>query len=116
MKKFNRIVALAAAAMLVVILIGAAAPALADTTPANPYPTADPSTYVPILVTETQDTSAYWAPGQSTEFPLFAGQSWYVLGQDSTGKWIEIYVTGSVSLWLPRADMAVGGAPLPVTG
>lgn len=44
---------------------------------------------------------------------VYAGETWYMLGQDSTGKWAEIFITDSVDVWVPKAVLALGKTALP---
>jgi len=38
-----------------------------------------------------------------------------VLGQDSTGQWVSIYIGPTESVWVPKAVMALSpGTPLPI--
>ncbi len=120
MFKFQRLVMTASAALLFATISGIAAPAQAATLKPAPTPVAaDPSTYVPMLVTEISDSQIYYAPGQVSgdSEMLYAGETWYILGQDSTGKWVQVYVTPDVSVWAAKASFALSATtPLPIVG
>jgi hypothetical protein len=118
MTKFNRFVTFSAAALMFAAAAGLASPALAATVSPAPVTPAAGTTFTPPLVMETADSPVYYAPGQLSTVAslLYADETWYVLGQDSTGQWAQIFVTDAVSVWLPKADLALGNTPLPITG
>jgi len=120
MNKVLRAVSVSAAAIVLAAGAGLASPARADSPSATTQKTAiatiDQASYTPVLVTETVDSRVYWAPDQvvAEGDSVFAGMSWYVLGQDSTGEWLQIAITPTLNLWVPRGVLAIGNTPLPV--
>jgi hypothetical protein len=115
MLKFNRFVAASAAALMLAGIVGVNSPVHADTTPTTPI---DPTTFQSIEVTVVADTPIYWGPDRgdmiTTGDMLRAGQQWYVLGQDATGKWVEVEITPFQNVWVPKANFPLRGVALPI--
>lgn len=103
----SRLALFGASALMAASVIGfAASPALADTsTPVT----------VPIMVGVNTTTTVYDAPNANSDQvgQLIAGQTWFVLGGDSTGKWAEIFITPSISGWVPVSALGLSGVTLP---
>lgn len=103
----SRLAMLGAAGLMVVAVIGfGVGPALAEATV--------PVT-VPVMVGVNTTATAYYAP-DANSIPVgqvLAGQTWYVLGTDSTAKWVEIYITPSACAWVPASAFALNGMTLP---
>ena len=120
MKLFNRNnITAGFAALMITATAALSSPAQAASNPAPaPAPVAaDPSTYVAIMVSETADSNIYYAPGQliSNSSMVYAGENWFVLGQDSTGAWVELYIDPVTSVWVPKSVMALNpSTPLPI--
>ncbi|MHB8628324.1 MAG: SH3 domain-containing protein [Aggregatilineales bacterium] len=103
-----RLVTLATAGLMATSAIGfgAVSPALAQSsTPVT----------VPVMVGVNTTTTVYDAPNANSDQvgQLVAGQTWFVLGTDSTGKWVEVFITPSISGWVPASTLGLGGMTLP---
>jgi hypothetical protein len=63
----------------------------------------------PVLVTVTADTPLFYEPDAQipTDDHLAAGQTWYVVGVDATGKYARVYITDTFSTWVPVASLAL---------
>jgi hypothetical protein len=109
MNLFKRNVTAGVAALMIAATAALSSPAQAASNPAPaPVVTADPTTYVPLLVTEVSDSNIYYAPNQViNSSSVYAGMTWYVLGQDSTGQWVSLYVDPVTSVWVPKAVMSL---------
>jgi hypothetical protein len=94
---------------LSVIGFGAVSPAFAQST--------SPVT-VPVMVGVTSTSAVYDAPSANSDNvgQVLAGQTWFVLGTDSTGKWVQIFVTPTTATWVPASALALNGMTLPVIG
>jgi len=120
MKLFNRsnVTATVAALMIAATaMLSSPAQAASNPVPAPAPVAADPTTYVPLLVTETSDSNIYYAPSQmiTSSSSVYAGETWFVLGQDSTGTWIELFIDPVTSVWVPKSVMALSpSTPLPI--
>ncbi len=102
-----RLVTLATAGLMAAFAIGAVSPALAQSsTPVT----------VPVMVGVNTTTTVYDAPNANSDQvgQLIAGQTWFVLGTDSTGKWVEVFITPSISGWVPASTLGLGGMTLPI--
>jgi hypothetical protein len=104
-KLFRTLTLVTALALAAILTLGTAAPIKADTTVTVPY-----------LVTVTIDTSAYDTPSLSGNNlgPIYAGETWFALGSDTTGKWVQIYLDSNNNVWIPATTVALGGIKLPV--
>ena len=104
-----RVVLLAAAGLMAVSMVGLgiASPALAQSS--------SPVT-VPVQVGVSTTSAVYYAPNANaaTSDQIFAGQTWFVLGTDSTGMWVEVFITPSSEAWVPATALALNGMTLPV--
>jgi uncharacterized protein YgiM (DUF1202 family) len=119
MNKVARFVSTSAVALMLAAAVGISSPAHAATM--DKIVTIAQADYVPVLATVTSTTSLYWGPDVGDEIQtddeLHAGDSWYINGQDSTGKWVQVYITDSFSAWVPMSAFAsLNGVPLPVVG
>lgn len=101
MSKTIRYTVLIVAIALMVVGVGITHPAFADG---------------PFLVTVTSTTPVYDAPSPMSDVmgQFTAGQNWYIIGADTTHKWVEVQITPSVTGWAPASAFAVDGSTLPV--
>lgn len=118
MNKVARFASTTAAALMFAAVVGLASPAHAAT---SSIKTIDPANYTPVLATVGTTSSIYWGPDKGDEIQtddeLHAGDTWYIIGQDSTGKWVEVYITDSFSAWVPMsAFIGLSNVPLPIVG
>lgn len=104
MNNVKRYAAIAAAVIAFAGFSGGIARADGETT------TTTSEDFTAVLVTVKADTPIYYAPGQKieTDDHLAAGQQFYVVGVDSTGKYARVYVTESFSTWVPVSSLALG--------
>lgn len=104
-----RLVLLATTGLMVasVIGFGVASPALAQST--------SPVT-VPVMVGVSLTSAVYDAPNANSDNvgQVVAGQTWFLLGADSTGQWVSVYISPSASVWAPASAFALNGMTLPV--
>ena len=115
----KRLIPIGIAATLIAATALISSPALADTSSTSaPVVTPDPTTtYNPILVTEIADSNVYYLPGQMITggMSISSGMSWYVLGQDTTGEWVNIMLGTCLNVWVQKSVMALSPTtPLPV--
>lgn len=73
---------------------------------------------VPYLVGVNTTTPVYTSPssgaGSYQVGQLLAGQTWFVLGIDSTGKWVKVeIIRGTLSGWVAASALGLNGARLP---
>jgi len=73
---------------------------------------------LPFMVMVNTTTPVYNMPSATNGNvvgQLLAGQTWYVVGTDTTGKWTEIQITpnGTAFAWAPSTALALNGAGLP---
>jgi len=63
-------------------------------------------------------TNLYDATSASSDVigQLQQGQTWFVLGTDSTGKWVLVQITPGMNGWAPISAFTLYGQTLPVTG
>jgi len=96
----------AAVAAMVAVIGANAGSAMADSTPVT----------VPYLVSINTTTNLYDAPSLNADYvgQVLAGQTWFVLGEDTTGKWTEIQVTPGIIGWGATSAFALNGITLPV--
>jgi len=103
-----RVITLAVAGLMAVSAVGfgIASPAMAQ---------ASAPVTVPVMVGVNTTTTVYDAPSANSDNvgQIVAGQTWYVLGTDNTGKWVQIFITSSVSGWVPASALALNGMTLP---
>jgi len=119
MKLLNRNITAGAAALMIAATAVLSSPAQAASNPAPAPVAADQSTYVPLLVTETAASNIYYAPNQpiASGSLVYAGETWYVLGQDPTGQWVSLYIDPVTSVWVPKSVMALSpSTALPILG
>jgi len=106
--KLFRMINTTVAALALVAVIGAngGPVALADSTPVT----------VPYLAGVNTTTNLYDAPNLGADYvgQVVAGQTWFVLGTDSTGAWTEIEVTPTIFGWGVTSAFALNGLTLPV--
>jgi uncharacterized protein YgiM (DUF1202 family) len=83
-------------------------------TPA-PAPTEPVALTVPFMATVKSSTPLYDAPSTSSDVvgSLAAGQTWFILGTDSTGTWIQVQIVPNLSGWAPASTIAVKASSLP---
>lgn len=105
MNNLKRYAAIAAAVIAFAGFSGGIARADGETTT-----TTTNEDFTAVLVTVKADTPIYYAPGQqiTTDDHLAAGQQFYVVGVDSTGKYARVYVTESFYTWVPVSSLALG--------
>jgi hypothetical protein len=107
MNLFNRNnVTVGIAALMVAATVALSSPALADSTPVN----------VPYMVGVNTTTNLYDAPNLNADYigQVLAGQTWFVLGEDTTGKWTEIQITPTIVGWGATSAFALNGITLPI--
>ncbi len=109
MNKLYRIASGLAATFAIVAMagLGAISPAVA----ATPAPVTVP---YPVYVNTT--TNVYDAPSTNADLvgQLLAGQTWFVLGTDSTGKWTQVSITpAGVNGWVASSALSLSGIVLP---
>jgi hypothetical protein len=112
MNNLRRIgISLTAASMFAIASFAAINPVLADTTP-TPAPVT-----VPYFVSVATTTNVYDTPATTgdVEGQLVAGQTWYVLGIDITGKWVQVFIPSNSGLpsWVPANTLNLSGVTLP---
>jgi len=99
-------VTLGIAALMIASTVALSSPAFADSTPVT----------VPYMVWVNTTTNLYDAPNLNADYvgQVLAGQTWFVLGEDTTGKWTEIQITPGIVGWGATSAFALNGITLPV--
>jgi|GEM_PF-1030575 len=110
----NGTTAVATAAPAVVAPVATAAAPVA----AAPVAASSTVATVPFLAGINTTTNLYDATSASSDVigQLQQGQTWFVLGTDSTGKWVLVQITPGMNGWAPISAFTLYGQTLPVTG
>ena len=72
---------------------------------------------LPLQVSVRTTTNVYDLPSADGDIvgQVVAGQVWFVLGTDTTGKWTELQIVSGVnSGWVPSSALYLSGITLPV--
>lgn len=70
----------------------------------------------PVLATVLVTIPLYSEPRANSNQvgTLLSGQTWYVLGTDTTGRWVKIQVGAIATGWAVRAAFNLAGVQLPI--
>jgi hypothetical protein len=88
-------------------------------TVANPVPVSAPPQRFTValgssaLVSVKATSPVFYAPNKDSEGQVVAGQTWFVLGLDSTGKWAYIEITPTVFGWVSSSALNLENLTLP---
>ena len=70
-----------------------------------------------VLVGVNTTTGVYDSPNGNIVGQLYAGQTWFVVGRDTTGKWTQVQIGPSSLGWVLTSALGIGNIQLPtVTG
>jgi hypothetical protein len=67
------------------------------------------------LVTVIKTTSVYAGPNNNVVGKIYAGQTFFVLGIDSTGGWVKVQIMQYMAVWAPSSALDLSMVILPVT-
>jgi uncharacterized protein YgiM (DUF1202 family) len=106
MKSLKRVQMLGVFAMLLAVIatVGFAGTAKADTAT------------LPLQVSVRTTSNVYDSPSADGYIvgQVVAGQVWFVVGADTTGKWTELQIVPGINGWVPSSVLFLSGITLPV--